>query len=96
MKFNRGDLILDRSPKYPEYTVYILIMQCSENLNEDSYWWIHNLGEPSYSCRWNKFIIEKVLIHKNFAIKLIPESLNKEKQKAYQEFKTKYLDTDLV
>jgi hypothetical protein len=87
--FHRGDLVLDRDDRSNVDVVYFLIHE-----SRGYYWWVRNFGPLRYSG-WNKYLAEEHSFNSN-CLKLSINDLSKEKQKIYQEFKTEYLDTDLV
>ena len=97
MEFNRGDLVLESGSKYHyETTVYLLIDRVDEEYeSKNEVWWVRDLGNLQYSNGWSKwFTIEKIITEDH--IKISPNQLSKSKQKVYQEFLTKYVETDIV
>jgi hypothetical protein len=96
MKFKRGDLILDKSSyRYFSYNVYLLI--CFREHSEFSEnWWVKDFGELPYKDYWSKQLITSADLHEEYCIKLKPEDLEEDKRNAYQEFKEKYMNTDIV
>lgn len=94
--FRRGDLVLDRNPRLNDWDVYFLVDASVPESDTVAYWWAHNLGPLNNKCGWNKDLITYVKLVKRYCLRLTLESLSEEKQKTYQEFKTNYLDKDLV
>lgn len=94
--FHRGDLVLEKDDRGLDWNVYLLIDLVNPRSTIQVTWWVRNLGALNHKNGWSKNLIMTVSLNNKFSLKISPEELSEEKQRVYQEFKTNYLDKDLV